>query len=397
MDKTTRDKIKKLEISGLEFTNTTQRYYPMGTMAANLIGSVDSEGHGRSGLEAQFDQALSGVSGRWLQDTDIMGNSLSYGNKQYVDARDGYNAVLTIDEILQHYAENAVKQGMKKTRAKKIQFIAMDPKTGDVLAMVTAPTFDPNNANQPADKSDKAKYDKLSLKEKSAYLSEMWRNPIVSDLYEPGSCFKLINTSACLEEGVTKPSEKFYDKGYLDVDGVRIYCSVRSGHGKENLMQALGNSCNPVQMELVQRLGKKKYYDYLNLFSITKKTNITLPGEQSAMIRNQDSITTVDLATMSFGQGIALTPIQMITAASSIGNEGMLMKPRLVKKLTDSSGRTVKTYKTQAVRQVISKKTAREMCKIMQYVVDEGGGGNAKIEGYAIGGKTGTSYKGKER
>lgn len=392
VDKNTRDDIKKLQITGLEFSNTTKRYYPMGTMAANLLGSVDSESRGRTGIEGQFDGYLSGVSGRWLQDTDILGNSLSYGNKQYYEARDGYNAVLTIDEVLQHYAEEAVKQGMKKTGAEKIMFIAMDPETGDILSMVTNPTFDPNDPNEPYDKSDRAEFNKMSTEEQTQYLSEMWRNPIVSDLYEPGSCFKLINTSACLEEGVTTMNEKFVCKGYYTVNGVRIYCALRSGHGEETLKTGVGNSCNPVQMELVARLGKDKYYNYLDLFGITQKTNIDLPGEQSAIIKDKDSISAVDLATMSFGQGIALTPIQMITAACSIGNDGVLMKPRIVKKLTDSNGNTIKTYKTQKVRQVMSEKTSSEMRNIMHYVVEKGGGSAAKIDGYSIGGKTGTAY-----
>ncbi|MGN0708743.1 MAG: penicillin-binding transpeptidase domain-containing protein, partial [Anaerovoracaceae bacterium] len=395
VDKNTRDNIRKLDITGLEFTNTTKRYYPMGSMCANLLGTVDSENRGRTGIEGQFDGYLSGISGRWLQDTDILGNSLSYGNKQYYKARDGYNAVLTIDEVLQHYAETAVKAGMKKTKSERIMFIAMDPKTGDILAMVTNPTFNCNNPNEPYNKADKEKFSKMSTEKQTEYLSEMWRNPIVSDLYEPGSCFKLINTSACLEEGVTHMNEKFVCKGYYTVNGVRIYCALKSGHGQETLKSGVGNSCNPVQMQLVARLGKDKYYDYLDLFGITQKTNVDLPGEQSAMIKDKDSISAVDLATMSFGQGIALTPIQMLTAACSIGNDGVLMKPRIVKKLTDSNGKTIKTYKTQEVRQVMSEKTASEMCTIMRYVVEKGGGSAAKIDGYSIGGKTGTAYKAK--
>ena len=387
------EKIKKLDIAGVETAEATKRYYPLGTSAAHLLGSVSEDNEGRTGIEAEFEGYLSGVAGRWVHDIDAVGNTLSYGNKRYYQQKDGYSATLTIDEVLQHYAEKAIKNCADKYKTKRVQLLAMDPKTGDVLAMATYPTFDPNNATQPTSKTERKKFAKLSSKKQSKYLSRMWRNPIVSDLYEPGSTFKLVTTSSALEEGVTNLKDKFNDTGSIKVGGTVLHCWNKAGHGKQTLIQAVGNSCNPVQVELVKRMGADTYYSYLEMFGITEKTGIDLPDEQQAMILDKDHLMLVELATMSFGQGIALTPLQLLAAECSIGNDGVMMKPRIVKKLTDENGKTIKTFKTEEVRKVISSKTANEMRKVMEYVVAEGGGGTAKITGYRIGGKTGTANK----
>ncbi len=387
------EKLKALEIGGVETAEATKRYYPLGTSAAHLLGSVSEDNEGRTGIEAQFEGYLSGVAGRWVHDIDARGNTLSYGSKRYYQQKNGYSASLTIDEVLQHYAEKAIKKCEEKYKTKKVVLLAMDPKTGDVLAMAQTPTFDPNSATQPLSRTEKKKFSKLSSKKQSAYLSGMWRNSIVSDLYEPGSTFKLVTTSAALEEGVTNLKDKFNDKGSINVEGTILHCWNKAGHGKQTLIEAVGNSCNPVQVELVKRMGADTYYSYLEMFGITEKTGIDLPDEQQAMILNKDQLMLVELATMSFGQGIALTPMQLLAAECAIGNDGVMMRPRIVTKLTDEDGKTVKSFKTEAVRKVISSKTASEMRKVMEYVVAEGGGGNAKIAGYRIGGKTGTANK----
>ena len=389
------EKIRKLDISGVETAEATKRYYPLGKSAAHLLGSVSEDNEGRSGIEAQLEGYLSGVAGRWVHDIDAVGNTLSYGSKRYYQEQDGYNAVLTIDEVLQHYAEKAISNCMKKYKAKRVMCLAMDPKTGDVLAMASSPTFDPNDAITPTSKDEKKKFSKMTTKKQSKYLSKMWRNPVVSDLYEPGSTFKLVTTSSALEEGVANLKSRFNDTGSVNVDGTVLHCWNKAGHGKQNLVEAVGNSCNPVQVELIMRMGSDVYYNYLEMFGITEKTGIDLPDETSAIIKNREEIRRVDLATMSYGQGIALTPIQLLTAECSIGNDGVMMKPRIVQKLTDKDGKTVREYKTEKVRKVISSKTASEMRKIMEYVVSEGGGGTAKISGYRIGGKTGTANKAK--
>ncbi len=393
LTKEQRDKINELNIAGLEVNEGTKRYYPLGTGAAQLLGSVSDNNVGRTGIEAQFDNVLSGVSGRWIKETDNNGNTLSYGSQRLYKAKDGYNLTLTIDEVLQHYAEDAVAKALAKTKAKRVMCLVMDPKTGDILSMVTNPGFNPNEATEPTTAKEKELFKKMSDKEQGKYLTQMWSNPLVSDLYEPGSTFKLITTSAALEEGVTTPNTHYYDRGFLRVGDTVLHCWNKSGHGDQTLTEAVGNSCNPVQMQLVAKIGIKKYYNYLEMFGITDVTHVNLPAEASAIIKDEKNLTSVDLATMSYGQGIAVTPIQLLTAACAIGNDGVLMQPRIVKKLTDKNGKTVKTYKTKEIRRVISSKTATEMKDIMEYVVGKGGGAAAKVPGYRVGGKTGTANK----
>ncbi|MDY2959538.1 MAG: penicillin-binding transpeptidase domain-containing protein [Hornefia sp.] len=393
VEKKKSDKVRNLEIAGVEISEGTKRYYPLGSSAAKLLGSVTDDSVGRTGIEAEFDNFLSGISGRWIRETDLNGDTLSNGSQKLYKAKDGYNLYLTIDEVLQNYAESAVKVGMAKTKAKRVMCLVMNPETGDILAMVTNPSFNPNNAMEPESKYEKASFMKMTGTEQGKYLSKMWSNPIVSDLYEPGSTFKLITTSAALEEGVATPKSRFFDSGSINVDGTVLHCWNKAGHGSQSLTEAVGNSCNTVQVNLALKIGKKKYYNYLDMFGITDTTHVDLPAETTAIIKKEAGLTNVDLATMSYGQGIAVTPIQLLTAVSSIGNEGMLMEPRIVKKMTDRNGKTVKKYNTKVVRKVISSKTASEMKGIMEFVVGKGGGGNAKVPGYRIGGKTGTADK----
>ncbi|MDD7718507.1 MAG: penicillin-binding transpeptidase domain-containing protein [Eubacteriaceae bacterium] len=394
LEKEEAEKIRKLDIYGLEIAENTKRYYPLGNFASQLLGSVNDDGVGRTGVESMYDEYLSGVAGRWIKNTDIQGNDLSYGQEEYYQAEDGLNVVLTIDEILQHYAENAIAKGMKSTKAKRIMCLVLDVKTGDVLAMATNPGFDPNNATEPDSKSEKKEYDKMSDKEQSEYLSRMWRNPVVSDVYEPGSTWKLITTSAALESGAATMNSSFYCDGSYHVPGTNITLHCLGNHGSQSLKEAVGNSCNPAQMKMGMAMGKSTYEDFLNMFGITQKTGIDLEAESTAII--QKNIGPVELCTMSYGQGIAVTPIQLASAVAAIGNDGVLMQPRVVKKLTNSDGETVKNFETQAVRKVLSSKTANEMKKIMEYVVSEGGGSGAQIAGYRIGGKTGTADKAED-
>ena len=332
LDKDTRDRVDDLDIKGIEISEGTKRYYPLEQSAAQLLGSVNDENVGRAGIEAEFDNYLSGVAGRWIKETDINGDTLSYGSQKYFKAQDGYNVHLTVDEVLQHYAEEAVAAGKKKTKAKRIMCLVMDPKTGDILAMVTDPAYNPNNALEPVSEEELKKFNKLSDDEQTAYLSKMWTNPIVSDLYEPGSTFKLITTSSALEEGITTPKNKYNDKGSIKVGDTTLHCWFTAGHGKQTLTEAVGNSCNPVQVQLALTLGKKKYYNYLEMFGITDLTHVDLPAETSAIIQDESDLSDVSLATMSYGQGIAVTPIQLLTAICSIGNDGILMRPRIVRK-----------------------------------------------------------------
>lgn len=393
LEKAEADKIKELEITGTEISEGSERFYPNGNFASVLLGSVNAEGAGRSGVEQQYDEYLSGVAGRWVKDTDINGNTLSYGEKLYYQAEDGLNVVLTIDEVIQHYMEDTLSASMKKTGAKGAWGIAMDPESGEVLAMSVLPGFDPNDATDPLLKGEELEeFKKLSGEEQSAYLSKMWRNPLISDVYEPGSTLKLMTASAMLEEGLATPNTTFTCEGSYVVSGERLNC-WGAAHGTQTLTEAVGNSCNPAHIQMALQMGKDTYYEYLDLFGLTNVTGIDLPAETTSIVQDKDSIGPVELATMGFGHGVAISPIQLITAISAIGNDGILVKPHVVKELTDSKGNVVKSFETEEVKQVISETTASEMRKIMELEVSTYGGSAAKIEGFRIGGKTGTAYK----
>lgn len=398
LDRETADKVRELNVAGLETVENTKRFYPMGDFASQALGSVNDDGQGRSGIELMYDDYLSGVSGRWIKNTDVFGNSLAYGDEKFYNAENGLNVITTLDEVLQHYAEKAVADGMKKTKAKRIMCIGMDPKTGDILTMVTNPGFDPNEPMEPVSKKEKAKFEKMNAEEQTAYLSEMWKSPLINDVYEPGSTFKLLTAAAVLEEGVATPESTYNCDVRYTVPGtnVTLNCWSPVPHGMQTLKEAVGNSCNPVMIQIGSKLGKERFYKNLELFGVTSPTNVDYPGETNSIVHTPEFIGPVELATMSFGQGIAITPIQMATVASTIANDGVMMQPRLVKAFTDSDGKTVKEVEPREVRKVISKKTASEMLDIMEYVVSEGGGGNAKIPGYRIGGKTGTAFKASE-
>ena len=302
---------------------------------------------------------------------------------------------MTIDEVVQHYVEASLKDVQSSTNADRVMAIAMDPKTGAVLAMANYPDFDLNDPRKPIDEEEQKALEEMTDKEKVDYWSgTMWRNPMVNDTYEPGSPFKLLTTSMALEENLTNVSDTFYCGGTVSVAGQPLNCwRYYAPHGSETLAQGVANSCNPVFISLAQRLGLSKFYQYVDRYGFDTTTGIDLPGEVSGIIQKQDEIGPVELATMSYGQGIAVTPIQLIAALCSIGNDGKMMKPRLVEKLVDSEGNTVKEYKPEVIRQVISKSTAEDVCAMMEGVVRNGTGSAAYIPGYRIGGKTGTAQK----
>jgi stage V sporulation protein D (sporulation-specific penicillin-binding protein) len=365
------------------------RSYPNGDFASSAIGCVNSENSGRTGLEYQYNSVLSGVKGRVVRTTDSQGNTLAVGSSKYYEAQDGSDIVTTIDSVIQSYVESAVDKGMKDTKAESITAIVMDPKTGDVLAMANSPSFDPNDPSKPSGKSEQAKFNKMSSKEQSDYLSRMWTNTAISTSYEPGSTFKLITAAAALECGSSTSSSRYYDPGYINVDGTKIHC-WDSAHGSQTLKEAVGNSCNPALARVALDMGADEFYKYIDLFGFNDKTGIDLPGEGESIIKDKDSLSKVDLATMGFGQGIAITPIQLLTAVNSLGNDGVLMKPKVVKKIISSDGSTT-TIPDTKVRHTVSKQTADQMCDIMEYYVKEGGGTSAYIAGYRVGGKTGTA------
>lgn len=396
VEKDIADTIRQEGLSGIEIAEDVKRYYPLGAFAAQVLGSVTDDNNGLAGLELKYNQYLSGVAGRWIKNTDVNGNSLAYGMEKYYQAEDGLNLVLTIDEVIQHYVEKALDTVQKNTLADRVMCIMMDPKTGDILAMAMTPDYDPNKPRIPIDPEQAAYVESLSDSEKLKYWNVMWRNPMVSDTYEPGSTFKLLTTSMALEDQITSLTEHFVCTGSINVAGTRLRCwRYYRPHGDQTLVEAVGNSCNPVFAELALRMGIDKYYQYLELFGIKDKTGIDYPGEGYAILQNKDTAGPVGLATMGYGQGIAVTPIQLVTAVSCFGNDGKLMQPRLVKELTDSDGNVVEEFDTKVVRQVVSRKTSEEMRLIMESVVSNGGGGTAKVPGFRVGGKTGTANKAK--
>lgn len=395
LSKETADRIRELELTAVELSEDSKRFYPLGSFASHLIGSVSDDNTGLAGIEAYYNRYLTGVSGRRIQNTDVSGNGLSYGFEEYYAAEDGLGVVLTIDEVVQNYVEKAIVSCQKKTQADRVMCLVMDTETAEILAMAVTPEYDPNNPREAPTEAEQKKLDSMSDKKKVEYWNKMWRNPLLQDTYEPGSTFKLMTTSIALEEGLTSPSETFYDNGSIDVSGETLKCWSDVPHGKQTLEEAVGNSCNPVFVTLGLRIGKERFYNYMELFGYDSITGIDYPSEATAILQNEDTAGPVDLATMAYGQGIAVTPIQLATAVSAIGNGGVMMKPHLVKELVDSDGKTVRTFEPEEVRQIISKQTSDEVCDIMEYVVSEGGVETAYVEGYRVGGKTGTANKPK--
>ncbi len=386
-------KTVKAKVTGLEIAETPHRYYPMGEFASHVIGATNDDNHGMFGLELYYDQYLTGTEGRWIRSTDGAGRSLSNGIEKYYSAEDGYSIVLTIDEIIQHYVEKAVKQVQANTDADRTMAIVMSPKTGDVLAMASYPDFDLNDPRTPLDEAEQEKIANYTNEEKMEYWNNMWRNPLINDTYEPGSPFKLLTTSMALEEGLTSVNDTFYCKP-VNLYGQILKCWKTSGsHGVETLAQGVANSCNPVFIALSQRLGIEKFYEYLNDYGFMGTTGIDYPGEATSILQNKNSAGPVGLATMSYGQGIACTPIQLMAALCSNGNEGKMMQPRLVRALADSDGNVIEEFEPTVVRQIVSKQTAAEICSMMEGVVSKGTGSEAYLPGYRVGGKTGTAQK----
>ena len=387
-------KIREAKISGIWVAEDNQRYYPYGNFASYVLGHTSVDSQGIAGIEMKYDKHLKGKSGKLIVSTDASGREIPRGMEKYYEPTQGDGLVLTIDEVIQHYTEKAVQKAYELNNAKRVTVVAMDPKTGDILSLASKPDYDPNNPRTPIYPYYQEELDKYEEKDKLKGYYQMWRNPAVSDTYEPGSTFKLITSSAGLEENVIKDGEKFTCTGSVTIGGRKIKCWRHyRPHGEQTFKQAVQNSCNPVFVEVGGRLGVSKMYDYLEAFGFMDKTGIDLPGEAKGILYNEKNVGPVELATISFGQSISVTPIQLITAISSIANNGNLMQPRLVKAYTDNKGNIVEEINPKMVRQVISQETSKEIMDIAESVVSEGSGKAAYIPGYRIGGKTGTAQK----
>ncbi len=387
--------LRKLRLSGISVVDDNKRYYPNGNFAAYILGFTDIDNNGLDGIEKTFDEYLTGTPGKWIKMTDAANRQLPYDGEKVYESKDGISLVLTIDETIQHFAEKAAQQALLDNKAKNVSVIIMEPKTGDILAMTTKPDFDPNNPREPLDEELKKEWKDLPIDELENKWYELWRNFVVSDIYEPGSTFKIITAAAALEENTTSLDSHYYCNGFVKVQGRQLKCARwYNPHGSQSLREAMNNSCNVAFVNIGRELGEERFYKYIKAFGFGEKTNIDLLGEQLGIIpSNVDIIKEINLATMSYGHGVAVTPIQLINAVSAISNGGYLMKPRLVKQLVDSEGNIVFDYEPEVKRQVISKSTSQTMLSLLETVVTEGSGSNAKIPGYRIGGKTGTAQK----
>ena len=395
IDDNTADEITKAGLSGIWVAEDNQRYYPYGNFASYVLGHTSADSTGVAGIELRYNNILKGTAGKLIVSTDAAGKEIPQGSEQYYEPTTGNGLVLTIDEVIQHYCEKAAQRGYEENNASKVTIIAMDPKTGDIKAMVKKPDYNPNTPTKPIYPAYQELLDECKKdEEKIKVYSTMWRNTAISDTYEPGSTFKLITSAAGLEEGVVKQSDKFTCSGSVMVEGQKIKCwrSYRP-HGLETFKQGVQNSCNPVFVEVGRRLGVSTMYDYIDGFGLSKKTGIDLPGEAGSIMYNEKKVGPVELATISFGQSISVTPIQLITAVSSIVNDGNRMEPRLVKAYTDNKGNITKELEPVKIKQVISKETSTQMREIMESVVTDGGGKIAYLPGYRLGAKTGTAQK----
>ncbi|NCE63353.1 PASTA domain-containing protein [Pseudoflavonifractor sp. 524-17] len=402
--------------SGIYIMPSTKRYYPYASLAAQVIGWVNySENHGAYGVEAIYDDELGGKVGRVVTARDGRGNQMLYRYEDYVDGVDGNNLHLTINATIQHYCERILEEGVEKYEVQDGGFvIAMEPKTGAILAWANSPTYDLNKPRTIIDSGLNQRLEEimndpaLTEQEKSdasvALLMEQWMNKAITSTYEPGSTFKSVVLAAALEEGVVNENTTFTCGGSVMVKGYDepIKCSNRSGHGTQTLAQAVANSCNPAFIDIGQRLGAEKFYDYLEAFGFTERTGIDMQGEprpSDILLWPRDRFTNVDLAVASFGQRFQVTPIQMLTAAAAVINGGYLMKPYVVENITDSSGTILQHTEPTVVRQVISEETSQRCRAILEGVVKPPGTGKQAYQaGYRIGGKTGSSQtiKGKD-
>ena len=383
---------------GINIDEDTKRYYPYGRLASHIIGFCGSDNQGLNGLEAKYDEILKGKPGTISKITDGRGQNLDNSEEKYVESIEGNSIELTIDKNIQQIVENHLEEACidnKCTDGGNI--IVMNPQNGDILAMATYANFNLNEPFKINNEEIEENWNNLSNEEKNNYLQAMWRNKAIADTYEPGSTFKLVTASASIEEGITQTdkSGEFSCSGGIEVAGIRIKCwRYYRPHGAQSLREALMNSCNPVFISLGQKLGVHTYYQYLQKFGLLYKTEIDLPGEANSIFLPEEKVGPVELATISFGQRFEVTPIQMITMLSTIANKGKYVKPRLVKTIIDSQTEERKEIKPEFKEQVISEKTAESILNMMESVVSEGTGKNAKIEGYRIGGKTGTSEDG---
>ncbi|MDD4752977.1 MAG: stage V sporulation protein D [Desulfitobacteriaceae bacterium] len=370
--------IRDLELPGIKIVEESQRFYPKDQLACHILGFAGLDNQGLEGIEVTRDADLKGIPGEIVIEYDARGRELPQAIHKFNSPVDGNSLVLTIDETIQYFAERELDKVMASpSKPKNATIIVMRPKTGEILALASRPGYDPNNYG--------------------SFASQNWRNIAVSNSYEPGSTFKIVTMSAALEEDVVDPDDRFYDPGYVVVGDRRIKCwRSYQPHGSQSFREVVQNSCNPGFVEVGMKLEEKEkglFYKYINAFGFGTKTGLGLPGEASGLMIKEKNLKPINIATISIGQSISVTPLQILTAACAVSNGGVLMEPQIVKEVIDSNDNVIQDFTPKSVRRVISQETANLTCDILESVVAEGTGRNAYIEGYRVGGKTGTAQK----
>ena len=389
VDKTAGDAIRNMGLAGVKVDEDYKRYYPWDSLASRVLGFRGGDNQGIIGLEVKYEEYLKGTAGKILTMTDAAGIEIENAAEDRIEPVAGNDLYISLDVNIQKYAEQAASQVMEKKGAKQVSILVMDPRNGEILAMASVPEFHLNNpfslpegTETPADE-----------KEEQDLLNRMWRNPCVSDTYEPGSTFKIITAAAGLEEGVVDLDDHFNCPGFRIVEDRKIRCHKTGGHGSETFLQGMMNSCNPVLIDVGQRLGVENYYKYFQQFGLMGKTGIDLPGEASTIMHQKEKMGAVELATVSFGQSFQITPVQLAATVSSIINGGTRITPHFGIRAVSADGSRIREFEYPEGERILSEETSATMRYILEQVVAEGSGKNAAIAGYRIGGKTATSEK----
>nr|WP_294658083.1 penicillin-binding transpeptidase domain-containing protein [uncultured Blautia sp.] len=388
VEKMTGDEIRKAGLSGVKVDEDYKRYYPYDSLASKVLGFTGADNQGIIGLEVQYEDILSGESGKILTTTDARGIELDGIGEDREEPLAGRNLRISLDVNIQEYVQQAAKKVMEEKEAERVSILLMNPQNGEIYACVNVPEFD---LNQPFKLNTEEDVSGLSEEKKQELLNQMWRNPCLNDTYEPGSTFKIITMAAGLEEGVVNLEDRFYCPGYKIVDDRRIHCANRRGHGSQNFVEGAQNSCNPVFIEVGLRLGVENYYHYFKKFGLLEKTGIDLPGEAGTIMHQAKNMGNVELATVSFGQSFQITPLQLATTVSSLINGGRRITPHFGVAVEDEDGTIIRELEYPIKTGIISSETSEKIRYILEKVVSEGSGKNAAVEGYAVGGKTATS------
>ena len=388
VDKRTGDKIRNLGLAGVKVDEDFKRYYPYNELASKVLGFTGGDNQGIVGLEVKYEKYLKGINGKILTTTDARGIELDGVAEDRLEPEAGNTLRISLDYTMQKYALQMAEKVRTEKQADKVGSILMNPQNGEIYAMVNVPEFD---LNQPFMLNNEETGENLTDEQRQDALNQMWRNGCINDTYEPGSTFKIITASAGLEEGAVHLTDQFSCPGYKVVEDRRIRCHKVGGHGAENFVQGIQNSCNPVFIEVGLRIGVDRFFDYFRQFGLMDLTGVDIPGEAGTIMHKKENVGQVELATISFGQSFQITPIQLATTVSALVNGGRRVTPHFGMEVLSAEGKKVKTFRYNAKKHIVSEKTSQTMRKLLESVVAEGSGKNAYVEGYRIGGKTATS------